>query len=182
MRELSLHILDIVQNSIRAKATEISMFIDIHTVIDQMLIEIKDNGCGMSKEMSKRVLDPFTTTRTTRRVGLGLPLFKAAAERCDGELLLHSEEGKGTTVSISFGFRHIDRAPLGDIVATLITLIQGNPDIDFLYRHCYDEKVYELSTKEMRSELEGVPLNHPLVLDFIKKDIQEGLEGLLEDV
>ncbi|MCK4258041.1 MAG: ATP-binding protein [Halanaerobiales bacterium] len=180
MRELSLHILDIVQNSIRADAKEIRISIDINTTTDQMIILIKDNGCGMSNEMMEKVLDPFTTTRTTRRVGLGLPLFKAAAERCDGDLVLQSEVGKGTTVRTLFGFNHIDRAPLGDIEATIITLIQGKPDIDFIYHHQYDELVYDLSTKEMREELEGVPLNHPMVLDFVRKDIQEGLENMME--
>ncbi|AZR73307.1 histidine kinase [Anoxybacter fermentans] len=182
MRELSLHILDIAQNSIRAGATEIQIRIDISTMKDELIIEIEDNGCGMSKEMAEKALDPFMTTRTTRRVGLGLPLFKAAAERCDGELELQSEEGKGTLVRARFKLSHIDRAPLGDIAGTIVTLIQGNPEIDFIYRHRYDDQEYCLSTRMLRRELEGIPLNHPEVLEFIAKDISLGLNGMPMEV
>jgi anti-sigma regulatory factor (Ser/Thr protein kinase) len=182
MRELSLHILDIVQNSIQAQATEVQIRVNISTERDELLIEIEDNGYGMSKETAERVLDPFVTTRTTRRVGLGLPLFKAAAERCNGELVLHSEEGRGTLVQVRFRFSHIDRAPMGDIIATLTTLIQGSPDVDFIYDHWYDGESYLLSTHPLRQELEGVPLNHPLVLDYVANDLRDGLVGLLTGV
>lgn len=179
MRELSLHILDIAQNSIRAYATEVRIELSISTNEDRLMIEIEDNGTGMSEEMVKRALDPFVTTRTTRRVGLGLSLFKAAAEQCLGDLQLKSEEGEGTYVKVWFQLSHIDRAPLGDLVSTIVTLIQGSPDIDFLYIHRLNNQEYILSTKEMRQELENVPLNHPLVLDFITKDLHEGLADLL---
>lgn len=179
MRELSLHILDIVQNSISAQATEVQIRVDISTVRDELLIEIEDNGRGMSREMAERALDPFVTTRTTRRVGLGLPLFKAAAERCGGELTLSSEEGHGTRVRVRFQFSHIDRAPMGDIIATLTTLIQGSPEVDFIYDHQYDGERYFLSTAQLRQELEGVPLNHPLVLEYVANDLRDGLGGLL---
>lgn len=182
MRELSLHILDIVQNSIQARATEISIRVDISTVRDELKIEIDDNGHGMSKTMAERALDPFVTTRTTRRVGLGLPLFKAAAERCDGDFTLQSEEGQGTLICARFRFHHIDRAPMGDIVATLTTLIQGNPEVDFQYEHHYDDQFYCLSTHLLRKELDGIPLNHPLVLEYIANDVREGLTELLTDV
>lgn len=182
MRELSLHILDIAQNSIAAKATEIEIRLTVSTVEDWLEIEIEDNGSGMTEEMAERVLDPFVTTRTTRKVGLGLPLFKAAAEQCEGDLTIESEPGKGTLVKVSFRFSHIDRVPLGNIVSTVVTLIQGNPDTDFLYLHRYDDQEYDLSTKILREELDEVPLNHPMVLAFIAKDMAEGLEGLMNGV
>lgn len=182
MRELSLHILDIVQNSIQAHATEILIQVNISTAQDQLFIKIADNGRGMPREMAERVLDPFVTSRTTRRVGLGLPLFKAAAERCEGGLTLHSEEGRGTIVDAVFRFSHIDRAPMGDIVSTLVTLIQGSPDVDFIYEHSYDREAYLFSTRDLRHELGEVPLNHPLVLDFIADEIREGLARLSADV
>lgn len=182
MRELSLHILDIAQNSIAAKATEIEIRLTVSNVEDRLEIEIEDNGSGMTEEMAERVLDPFVTTRTTRKVGLGLPLFKAAAEQCEGDLTIESEPGKGTLVKVSFRFSHIDRVPLGNIVSTVVTLIQGNPDTDFLYLHRYDDQEYDLSTKILREELDEVPLNHPMVLAFIAKDMAEGLEGLMNGV
>lgn len=182
MRELSLHILDIVQNSIRANATEVTIHLNISTATDVMVIQIEDNGIGMSPAMVAQVLDPFVTTRTTRKVGLGLPLFQQAAERCDGYLTIDSVEGQGTKVRVQFKFSHIDRAPMGDITATMVTLVQGNPEIDFTYVHHYDDREYELSTKVLRRELEGVPLNHPLVLEYISNDMKDGLAGLLVNV
>lgn len=182
MRELSLHILDIAQNSIAAKATEIEIRVTISTVKDLLEIEIEDNGSGMTPEMAERVLDPFVTTRTTRKVGLGLPLFQAAAEQCEGGLSIDSTPGEGTLVKVSFKFSHIDRVPLGNIASTMVTLIQGNPDTDFLYLHRYDDEEYDLSTKVLREELDEVPLNHPMVLAFIAKDMKEGLEELMDGV
>ena len=182
MRELSLHILDIAQNSIAAKATEIEIHLTISRKEDLLKIAILDNGSGMSAEMVKKVLDPFVTTRTTRKVGLGLPLFQAAAEQCGGGLTISSKPGQGTRVSAVFQFTHIDRVPLGNIVATMVTLLQGNPEVDFVYRHEYDGEIYELSTIVLRHELAEVPLNHPLVLAFVAEDMEEGLENLLEGV
>ncbi len=181
MRELSLHILDIVQNSTRARASEVQIMIEICTERDELSITIEDNGEGMSKQMTQDVLDPFVTTRTTRRVGLGLPLFKDAAERAEGGFILKSEEGKGTVVTASFKLSHIDRTPMGDLISTMITLIQGNPDVDFLFTYRCDNGEYGLSTRYIREELAGVPLNHPMVLEAIQNDLIEGLEGKLID-
>lgn len=181
MRELSLHILDIVQNSLRAHASEVRIEIIISTIRDELIIEIADNGDGMSEQMSQDVLDPFTTTRKTRRVGLGLPLFQAAAERSDGELTIKSAEGQGTIVRASFKYSHIDRTPLGDIVSTIITLIHGNPEVDFVYHYEYNNKQYDLSTELIKQELPGVSVNHPLVLEFIKNDLEAGLKEILVD-
>lgn len=115
MKEISLNILDVAQNSLRANATEINILVFFDTAADRLTVSIKDNGCGMSQEFVSRVLDPFTTTRTTRRVGLGLPLFRQSALEAGGDLSIESREGKGTEVAAWFRTSHIDRMPLGDL-------------------------------------------------------------------
>lgn len=179
MRELSLHILDIVQNSLRAHASEVQIGIIISTYRDEMIIQINDNGDGMSEQMSQAALDPFTTTRKTRQVGLGLPLFQAAAEQSNGQLTIQSVEGQGTLVSASFQLSHLDRTPLGDIISTVVTLIQGSPQVDFICNYQYDQEEYTLSTKLIKQELPGVDIDHPLVLDFINDHLKAGLKDLL---
>ena len=178
MRELSLHILDIAENSTRANATTVHIIIDVQPIEDKLEVVIEDNGKGMSEEMARNVLDPFVTTRKTRRVGMGLPLFKAAAERCAGEFELESTEGEGTRIRATFQLSHIDRAPMGDIAGTLITLIQGNQEIDFIFTYRYGDQDYHLSTKMLRAELGELPLNHPEVLDFIERDFSSWLEDI----
>ena len=163
MEELSLHILDIAKNSVKAKAT---------------LIEIEDNGCGMDKEFLKTVTDPFSTTRTTRKVGLGIPLFKAAAQRCGGDLEIFSETGKGTTLRAWFEHNHIDRAPLGDMAGTMQTLISGSPEIDFLYCHTINDREFILDTREMRNILGDVPLDSMEVVSWIYDYTEEGIENI----
>ena len=179
MRELSLHILDIVQNSLRAHASEVQIEIIISTERDELIIQITDNGDGMSEQMSNAALDPFTTTRKTRHIGLGLPLFQAAAEQSNGQLTIKSFPDQGTLVKASFQFSHLDRTPLGDIISTMVTLIQASPQVDFIYLYRYDQKEYTLSTKLIKQELPGVDVNHPLVLDFISNHLKEGLKEML---
>ena len=172
MKELSLNILDITENSVKARATltEISLIEDDKT----LTIIIKDNGCGMSEDIVNSVTNPFYTTRTTRNVGLGIPLFKMAAEQTGGglEILSIEDDGKnplhGTTVKAYFFKNHIDYTPLGDIVTTLTTLIHGHPDVDFLYTHKNGENEVRLDTRELREVLEEVPLNSFEVLEWIK--------------
>ncbi|ADL13315.1 ATP-binding protein [Acetohalobium arabaticum] len=178
MKELSLHILDLVQNSIKAEATEVRIEIIEDLTADKMKILIIDNGQGISEEFLEDVLDPFTTTRTTRKVGLGLPLFQAAAEQCNGELNISSTEGKGTTVEATFQHSHIDRVPLGDIVGTIVTIIQGNPDLDLYYRHVIDNEEFSFVTSDLRDRLQGVPLNKPEVIKFIKEYLSENIEKI----
>lgn len=179
MKELSLHILDIVQNSIKAKATEISLEITEDTVRDSMVIAVRDNGCGMSAEFVSRVRDPFTTTRTTRKAGLGIPLWEAAAVATGGRLDIESEVGVGTVVTAHFSHSHIDRAPLGDMASTMVTILSGSPDIEFLYEHCYNGKTFSLSTRELREVLGGVPLDTPDVLTWVKGYVEEGLAEII---
>ncbi len=150
MEDLSLHILDIVENSIGAKASRVEIKVDEDTKKDLLVIEIEDNGLGMDEETIKKVLDPFFTTRTTRKVGLGLPLLGQAARESGGDIEIESKVGRGTRVRASFGYSHIDRKPLGDIGTTLTTLIAGNPEVDFVYEHKKDESEYRLDTREIR--------------------------------
>lgn len=167
MTELSLYILDIVQNSVTAGATRI----DVGLVENggTLMFTVADNGCGMSAELLSKVLDPFTTTRKTRRVGLGLPLLKLAAEQTGGNLVIESEPGKGTRLAAAFNAEHIDMVPLGDLSGTVTTLIQGSPDIRFVF----DRGFYKLDTDELKEQLGDVPLNEPDVLAWIGEYVGE---------
>ncbi len=153
MEDLSLHILDIVENSIRAKASRIEIKVVEDIRKDLLTIEIKDNGQGIDEETIKKVLDPFFTTRTTRKVGLGLPLLSQAARESGGDVEIESKVGRGTRVKATFGYSHIDRKPLGNMEATLTTLIAGNPETDFIYEHKKDELEYRLDTTEIRARI-----------------------------
>lgn len=178
MEELSLHILDIAKNSVKAKATLIKITVCEDISKNKLTIEIEDNGCGMDKEFLKTVTDPFSTTRTTRKVGLGIPLFKAAAQRCGGDLEIFSETGKGTTLRAWFEHNHIDRAPLGDMAGTMQTLISGSPEIDFLYCHTINDKEFILDTREMRNILGDVPLDSMEVVSWIYDYTEEGIKNI----
>lgn len=178
MKELSLHILDIAENSVKAEASLIKITVSEDTQNNLLTICIDDNGCGMSEEFLKNVKDPFHTTRTTRRVGMGISLFEAAAVQCGGGLDISSKEGIGTSVTVRFLLNHIDRAPLGDMAGTMQTLIGGSPDINFIYRHTKDGKEFVLDTRQMRSALDGVPLNTPEVLLWVCDSVNEGINEL----
>jgi len=178
MEDLSLHILDIVENSITAGANRIEIRILEDFKNDIFSIEIKDNGKGINEEVLKKVTDPFCTTRTTRRVGLGLSFLAQSAKEAEGDLTITSEEGIGTTLHAYFKHSHIDRKPLGNIVDTLVVLIAGNQDIDFFYEHKKNGNTYSLDTKEIKAELEGIPINSAGVIKIIREDIQNGLKGL----
>ena len=173
MRELSLNVLDIVQNSISAKATVIEIELLEHIEKDLLEINIFDNGKGMTEEQVKSVIDPFFTTRTTRKVGLGIPLFKMAAEMSGGRLDIKSEVGKGTRVYTSYGYSNVDRMPVGDLNGTVSMLIRMNPDIDFVYTHSINEKSYVLDTRELREQLDDVPLDTPDVIEWIEEYLKE---------
>lgn len=178
MKELSLHILDIVQNSIAANANLIIIKIVENLTTDKLIIEVIDNGLGMKEEMTERVKDPFVTGRRTRKVGLGIPLLYEACIRCEGDLKIESEVGKGTKVTCWFKHSHIDRAPLGNMVDTILTIITGNPQIDIVYEHDRDEKEMRFDTREIRKALGEVPINEPQVLSWIKEFLKEGFNSL----
>lgn len=174
MLELSMHILDVAENALEAGATRIEISIGEDLEADRLTIRIADNGRGMSEEFLKRVLDPFITTRTTRRVGLGLPLFAAAAKWCNGDFDMQSKEGEGTVVTAAFQHGHIDRAPLGDIKSTLLSIILAAPEVDLRYSHRVGGEVFEFDTAEICHQLEDVPLSHPKVREWLAEFIAEG--------
>jgi anti-sigma regulatory factor (Ser/Thr protein kinase) len=178
MLELAAHILDIAENSVRAGAKLIKIDIEEDTAKDFLSIKIIDDGQGMQKEEIKKVLDPFYTTKTVRRVGLGLPLLADAAQRSGGSLQIKSEKDKGTTVKATFGLSHVDRQPMGDIIGTLIVLIAGNSAVDFLYRHKHNNKQFKMDTREIRKEISDVPINHPEILKYIRGVLEEGFDEI----
>lgn len=180
MRELSLHVLDALQNSLEAGATSIDLTIEEDLAADLLTITIRDNGRGMSEEQLARVFDPFFTTRNTRHVGLGIPLFRAAAGRCDGDLTVTSQLGEGTTLRATFQHSHIDRAPLGDMTGTLLAVIlSGSCNVHYVHR--VDGREFEFETADVRAELGGVPLTHPAVRKWLHRFIAEG-EAELESL
>lgn len=167
MKELSLNILDIVQNSIRAKADEISVFIDESVKADLYRIVITDNGKGIPQEILENVTDPFVTTRTKRRMGLGLSLLKYHAELTGGGLEIKSRINEGTEVTVTFSWKHIDRQPLGDIAGIMVILIATNQQIDFIYKHKTDEGEFRFSSKETKAYLGTDTLYESALLEDI---------------
>jgi len=176
--ELSLHILDIVENSTRAGAKTISITLLEDTARDSMSLEIRDDGSGMTEDTLAKVIDPFFTTKTVRNVGLGLPMLAQAAERTDGKFIIESKGGEATRVAVEFKLSHIDRQPLGDIASTLVTLIAGNTDVDFIYRHKHNDQEYILDTRDVKREIDDVPINHVEVLHFIREHVREGMKEI----
>lgn len=181
MNELSLHILDIAQNSIKAKATLIEIELIEDTKENTYQIIIKDNGCGMSKEILEKVTDPFYTTRTTRDVGLGISLFKMAAEQTEGTLTIDSVLNEGTILNVIFAHDHIDRAPLGDMSETLSILVLTDDKIDFVYKHSYNESTYVFDTREIKEVLDGIPFTDYSVMMWIKNNIKEGILDIYKE-
>lgn len=178
MEDLSLHILDIAENSIRAKAKIIRIKIEEYKDRDVLLLTIKDDGSGMTEEQKKLALDPFYTTKTTRRFGLGLSLLSEAARAAGGDMSLRSSPGKGTEVKARFQLSHIDRQPTGDMSQTLVTLIAGHPGIDFLYSHRVNDELFSLDTREVKEKLGDVPIHSPEIVSFIRNYILEGLDTI----
>lgn len=174
MQEISLNILDLAQNAITAGAGLICITVDEQHSADTLTVTIADNGCGMTEQVLKKVTDPFYTTRTTRKVGLGLSFFKMAATLTGGSFDITSKAGSGTTVCGVFGLSHIDRMPLGDINGTIRALISCNPSLDFIYLRRIDSREFKLDTCEMRKILGDVPLNQKEVAVFIKEYLEDG--------
>ena len=178
MRELSLNILDIAQNSITAGASLITIEIAEDTVTKTLIIGIYDNGKGMSEEQVRSVIDPFFTTRTTRKVGMGIPLFKMAAEQTGGSLKIKSELGVGTEVRATFKTDSVDFTPLGDVAATVQMLISMNTDRDFIYRRSVDGRDFTLDTREIKEILGDVPLDAYEVSQWLIEFINENTHEL----
>lgn len=169
MEDLSLHILDIAENSLAAEARSIGILLDEDSARDVLTLTITDDGKGMDAEMLGRATDPFTTTRSTRRVGLGLSLLAEAAAAAQGTMTVRSAPALGTTVTATFRLGHIDRKPLGRIADTLATLIAARPEVEITYEHRRDGRSFRFTTMEVRRELDGEPLNAAEILMFIRR-------------
>jgi hypothetical protein len=174
MRELALHILDIAENSVSAQARRVEIGVEEDLRRDRLRLWVKDDGRGMDEEMVARVTDPFVTSRTTRKVGLGIPLLKAAAESCGGHLRILSAVGHGTCLEAEFQRSHIDRMPLGDLAGTMYTLVVGWPDVRWGLR----ESRFEFDSGPIKQELGDAPLTEPAVLAFIRESLQQGVAGV----
>ena len=173
MPEISLNILDVAENSTRAGASLVQITVDVQPEADKLTVIIADDGCGMTPEQIRQVTDPFYTSRTTRKVGLGVPFFKFAAESTGGSFSIGSEPGRGTMVTAVFTLNHIDRMPLGDMTSTIHALIQGHPATDFLYVYRCGKKEFSLDTREMRAILGDVPLTAPEISSYLKDYLTE---------
>ncbi len=178
MKDLALHILDILQNSVTAGATLVKLQIDEVPDKDEYRVKFTDNGKGMDSEMVKNVTDPFFTTRTTRKVGLGLPLLKQNAERTGGNMMIQSQPGKGTEVDVMFVYSHIDRLPTGDIAGTMALTVSSYPAIDFIYTHNTPEGTFIFDTIEIKETLGDLPISNPQVIGFMKDLIRDNLEEI----
>lgn len=175
MKELSLHILDVVENSISAQASNISISIVEDRAADRLQIVITDDGKGMDAATVARLTDPFYTSRTTRRVGLGLPLLKDAAEACNGSLEIHSAPGAGTKVSACFQASHIDRMPMGDLAGTMLGLLVGTPEIRWQIHYQQNGRIFELDSQEIAETLGEISWCEPAVMKWLRETIQEGI-------
>ena len=180
MRELSLNVLDVAQNSVSANASLVEIELIENTHKNELLIGIYDNGKGMTPEQVENVRDPFFTTRTTRKVGMGIPLFKFAAEMTGGKFEIESEVGIGTKVRAYFKTDHLDFTPIGDMTSTIISLVTMNLHMDFLYRRKVDDKEFAVDTRQLKEILGDVPLNEPSIASWITQYINENTKQLLE--
>lgn len=178
MEDISLHILDIAENSIKAKAKNIKIIFNENIKNDKTTLKISDDGEGMDKKTLNKALDPFFTTKNTRTVGLGLSLLSEAAKAANGTFSIKSEPGKGTHLKAEFQTSHIDNKPMGDMASTLISIISGHPEVNLVYIHTYNGKKFRLDTKETKSQLNGVRINSPEVLRILKLKIKKGIDSI----
>lgn len=182
LRELSLHILDIAENSVNAGATKIEISVNENFKKDKLTISITDNGKGMDAEMARKVTDPFITTRTTRKVGLGIPFLKEAAEACQGGLSIESRPGVGTRLEVAFQRSHIDRMPLGDLAGTFLSLLIGYPQVNWIMEYVVDERIFQFDDRQIKEVLEDVSLTDPAVITYLKQMISSGINEVAQKV
>jgi anti-sigma regulatory factor (Ser/Thr protein kinase) len=178
LRELALHLLDIAENSVSAQADTITIRVEENSTADRLCMSVIDNGKGMDAEMVARVTDPFVTSRTTRKVGLGIPLLKAAAEACEGGLTIQSEVGKGTRVDVVFQLSHIDRMPLGNLASTMLTLFVGSPEVHWIFEYTADDQTFVFDSEPIMETLADVPLTDPAILAYLREMLEEGIAGI----
>lgn len=177
MKDLSMHIMDILQNSTRAKATEVTLRVIENPTDDTLTLQFIDNGCGMSPEMVNNVINPFFTTRTTRKVGLGIPLLKQNAELTGGSLHIQSEVGKGTEVTAVFGLTHIDRPPMGDLAGTVVLTASAYPTIRFIFQYKNQNVDYVFDTDEVNEALDGISIQEPEIIQYLREMIEEQINA-----
>ncbi|MDA3866692.1 MAG: ATP-binding protein [Salinivirgaceae bacterium] len=178
MKEIAQHILDIANNSVRARATLIEISINEDIDNDNFVVTIKDNGEGIPEDKLEAVCDPFVTSRTTRKVGLGIPLLKLNAERTNGSFCIESEVGKGTVLKAVFKHKNVDRPVIGDIAGVITMLATTDPKIDVVYIHAKQSNEYIFDTREIKNELNDVLISNPQIMRFIKEMIEENLESI----
>lgn len=176
--EISLNILDISQNSLKAGASLVEISVAIDSAKNELLFSIIDDGCGMTDEQVENVVDPFFTSRTTRKVGLGIPFLKQSAEGTGGSFEIKSKVGKGTEIRALFHTDHIDCMPLGDISETILSIVTMAENVDILYTYSVDEKSFSLDTREMRTILGDISFSEPEVRDFIKGYLTENKQDV----
>lgn len=181
MEDISLHILDIAENAVSSGASLITITVEDDAGGDRFSVRIEDNGRGMTAEFAQKAADPFCTTRTTRKVGLGLPFLAQAAEETGGSLTIGSEPGRGTIIVACFRPGHIDMKPLGNIADTIISLVAARPDVDVSFRYVKDGRIYELDTRPLREALGGIPMNSSSVLSALRDDIRDGMNDILNE-
>lgn len=178
MKELAMHVYDLMENSTAANSTEVKLTIKDSIKENIYAFTIEDNGKGMTPEFMARVTDPYTTSRTTRKVGLGLPLIKMNTENCGGGMKLQSEVGKGTRLDFWFQHDHWDRPPMGDLAGTIVMLCAAHEDIHIIYRHITDQGEFVFDTAEIHDALDGMSMNDVKVMAWLKEMIQENLEAI----
>ena len=181
MREIALHLLDLAENSAAAGAKNITICVCEDLPADRLSASVEDDGRGMDAETVKQVTNPFYTSRTTRKVGLGIPLLQGAAEECEGGLSVSSTPGVGTLVQVTFRHSHIDRMPLGNLPGTFLSLTVGHPEIHWIFQYCarglHAEERYEFDDAPIKETLQDIPMSHPDVLAYLRENLEEGLKS-----
>jgi hypothetical protein len=186
MKEIALHLLDLAENSISAKAKTVRIDVREDFRTNQLTATVEDDGEGMSAEMVKQVVDPFFTSRTTRKVGLGIPLLKASAEAALGGMKITSKPSAGTRIEATFRHSHIDRMPLGDLPCTILTLTLAHPEIHWIFTYAYTPpykgqmRKFEFDDQPLKEAVSGLPLTHPDVLAYLRATMQDGIAGTRE--
>lgn len=176
MKDLSMHIMDILQNSTRAGAKDVTLEVLEDAAANTLTLRFIDNGCGMDAEMVQKVINPFFTTRTTRKVGLGLPLLKQNTEQTGGSLDIQSEVGKGTTVTAVFGLTHLDRPPMGDLAGTVVLTASAYPDIHFIFHYKNNNVDYIFDTDEVNEALDGMSIQEPEIIQYLIEMVRENMK------
>lgn len=181
MREIALHLVDLAENSINANAKSVRIDVREDFRANRLTTIVEDDGDGMTEEVVRQVTDPFYTSRTTRNVGLGIPLLKASAEACGGELRITSAKGSGTRIEANFQHSHIDRMPLGDLPTTFTNLALGHPEVHWVFTYAFTPpykdkpRVFEFDDRPLKETVDGLPLTHPAVISYVRTTLENGI-------